>query len=62
MFGAIPLNMFEGMGAVVVADIVGGLRGSVPVRDIVESRDATMESIEAAGSGIAGELGLWIHW
>jgi hypothetical protein len=61
IFGAIPLNPVEGV-EVVVADMVGGSRGSVLVSETEASRLATMESMEGVGSKVAGEFGSWMLW
>jgi hypothetical protein len=66
MAGATPLSPFIGglaeVVVVLVADMSGGLRGKVPVRDTVVLSEAMMVSMDREGSGWTGELGLWIVW
>jgi hypothetical protein len=61
IFGAIPLNPVDGVG-VVVADMLGGSRGSVPMSEMVVLRSTTMESMDGIGLKVAGEFGSWMLW
>ena len=61
--GAIPVIPPEeefpvGLMVVVLTDIAGGSRGSVPWRDMVVSRFAVMVLMEGLGSGTVGDKGV----